>query len=149
MQPRRSRLTRGRRRWIPMRFSEEELATLADPRLGLPAEVIAWVAGTGPAVPMPKMPEPGGRRTGPDVSFRWSFEIWEIGNRVAALPFNILAATGTSSHQSDGRALPARVDPAKSVEDHIVQNHETLAAVYETLAQGRVEIAKAKAASGD
>lgn len=116
-------------------LSEAELATLRDPRLGLSEEVIAWLAETAPA---PGSPEPGVAQPAAPSP----------GDRTAAgrLPFRIVAATGPMAPNAD---LPGWEDPSKSAEEDIASYHESLAAAYETLAQGRVEIAKAKAASGD
>jgi hypothetical protein len=128
-------------------LSEEELATLADPRLGLPAEVIAWLAGTGPAKPEAALPEAG--VSGPNETPPAAAS---PANRKAAarLPFNVFAVTQPSVSGSDNADLPAWEDDSKPVEAHIVSHDQRLAVVYDTLAQGRVEIAaKAKAASGD
>jgi len=130
----------------PDTLTEEELETLTDPRLGLPAEVIAWLAGTAPAVPESVMSEPKVCRPAetPPVPTN-------PGDQTAAarLPFNVFSMVQPPAAGSDNADLAAREDPGKSVEEHIVSGEEALAAVHETLAQGRAEIAKAKAASGD
>jgi hypothetical protein len=114
----------------PDTLTEEELATLNDPRLGLPAEVIAWMAGPDDTPPAAMNP----------------------GDRTAAacLPFNVFSLAQPPATGSDNADLPAREDPGKSLEDHIVSGEEALAAVYRTLAQEPAQsAAKAKAASGD
>jgi hypothetical protein len=129
----------------PLALTEEELAALSDPRLGLPDEVIAWVAGTGPAVNKVVSMEPA--VTGPGETQLAA----SPGDRSAGagMPFDVLATAGASSLGSVGVVLPVWQDPSKSLEERAASYRETVAAIYETLAEAQGEIAKAKVASAD
>ncbi len=129
----------------PLALTEEELAALSDPRLGLPAEVIAWVAGTGPAVKKVVSMEPSVAGSGETQSAA------SPGDRSAGagIPFDVVATAGASSLGSANVERPAWEDPSKSFEERAASYRETFAAVFETLAEAQGEIDKTKAASGD
>ena len=65
---------------------EEELATLTDHRLGLPDEVIAWLAAKGPAAPVSGTPEPTDSETGETPPVPMNPD--EL-TTAARLPFNV------------------------------------------------------------
>jgi hypothetical protein len=128
-------------------LSEEELETLTDPRPGLPDEVIAWLAGTGPAVPECVAAEP--KVSGPD---RTPLVPMKPGDRTTAdrPPFNVFSLAQPPATGSDNADLAAWEDPSKSAGDDIVSYPETLAAAQETLGQRRPQTTvTAKTASGD
>lgn len=130
----------------PETLTEEELETLSDPRLGLPAEVIAWIAGTGSAVPASAAPEPNA--AGPGERPPAPTNPGEV-TAADQPPCNVFSLAPPPAARGDHADPAAWEDAGTSGEQHIVSYPETLAAGSETMAQERVEIRTAKAAGGD
>jgi hypothetical protein len=126
----------------PEALTEEELQALTDPRLGLPEEVIAWVAGTAPATMKSGSPEAGDAPP----------------NQPPAAPVEpadrLLAASQRAEVVSEiRRPSPGTINDAaqpKGYDDKsaAVLRDQTLAKVHQTLMQEEVA-EKARVASGD
>jgi hypothetical protein len=114
---------------IPMPDSDE--LSLTDPRLGLPEEVIAWMAGKAPAVLRTAAPANCGSAETPPVPE-------QSEERTAALPGNVFAAMQPKASSCDIAERPAWQDPGKAVAAHAAHNvsdRETLATVHQTRAK--------------
>ena len=119
---------------------EPESGTVADPRPSLPEEVVARLAGAAPSGAEPALPEPavhGATETTPAAAVP--------GDRIAAV--KVLAARLPVPPDAEQAAWE---DPSKSLDEHIVSYHETLAAMLETVTQQQAQnAAREKVASGD
>jgi hypothetical protein len=122
---------------------EADLAILTDPRLALPDEVVAWLAGVAASTPETEVTDPTSEALADTSAIPVQKAPW-------LTPVNGFAGMKPSLPESDDADRHMWADDKRSVEEHTVSYHETLAAAYETLAQQRAELAAdAKAASAD
>jgi hypothetical protein len=127
----------------PPGLFDADLAILTDPRLALPDEVVAWLAGVAASTPETEVTDPTSEALADTSAIPVQKAPW-------LTPVNGFAGMKPSLPESDDADRHMWADDKRSVEEHTVSYHETLAAAYETLAQQRAELAAdATAASGD